>query len=126
MAKTFDLFIQTPSGAVTLNDERHIILKQETLQPFLHKQFSFQIYFPEEGEYTLYPAQVSVNNVIETFGQSKVIQVLSEFVSPSQEKTLQTVRDASNSEVLAFIKASHVTESTPWRVIAKKFEDEKF
>lgn len=126
VAKTFDLFIQTPSGAVTLNDERHIILKQETLQPFLHKQFSFQVYFPEEGEYTLYPAQVSVNNVIETCGQSKIIQVLSEFVSPSQEKTLETVQNASNSEVLAFIKASHLTKSTPWHVIAAKFQDVKF
>ncbi|MGE0085880.1 MAG: hypothetical protein AB7S75_15845 [Desulfococcaceae bacterium] len=119
------VLLRIPDGAMPLQKGFYTRGISLNLEPFSTRQMEYYFYFPETGEFPLYPAQVAENEKFITAADAFSFHVVKELTSLDTQSWEYISQNGDNGQVLDFIR-----HNNPHRLslekIAFRMKDKKF
>ena len=119
------VLLRIPEGAMPLQKGFYTRGISLDLEPFSTKQLEYYFYFPEPGEFPLYPAQIAENEKFITAADAFSFHVVKELTRLDTQSWDYISQNGDNAHVLDFIR-----KNNPHRIslekIAFRMRDKKF
>ena len=115
-----------PEGAIPLKSHEQTQILNVSIQAYNTRTFERVFYFPKEGKYQIYPANVSRNKTIIAKGAELPILPVGTTEPVSKKESLTNIlRSGSNSEVYNYLQTKNIFDENlfNWRQILWKLKD---
>ncbi|WP_367872344.1 hypothetical protein [Luteolibacter sp. Populi] len=126
--RRIDVLAQIPAGAIPLAGKPVTTSETYELKPYGVQNLELAFYFPQAGEYPLYPLQVSEGDTVLARGAGRVLKVAAEPPPADADSWPELARDATDESVLARLKTANLRtldlKLIRWRLHDRTFFDE--
>ena len=102
--RKLNLLLQVPMGAIPLQSGFYSKGRPQTLEPYSTSTFDYFFYFPEEGQYPIYPVQVASSKGHLSSGSKFVFKVVNELSATDKTSWAWISQNGTEKEVLAYLE----------------------
>lgn len=102
-----ELTLEIPEGSIPLNGDNFYTTKSFHLNPFETSSFTQDFYFPEGGEYNMYPATASQEGKLMRHASSFKLKVEPQAAKSSEPSLAELVSNLAFDQVAAKLRQSH-------------------
>ena len=104
----YQVLVEIPEGSIPVNTVEYTKSHTITLGTFSTKRIEYYFYFPKEGNYSLYPANISRNGIVVAVASNTNFEVLSEGKIKKLETIGQVLSQGSKQDILNFIEKKNI------------------
>lgn len=120
------LLIDIPEGAIPLRNHEETQISNISISAYSTLTFEREFYFPEEGQYRVYPANASRNRVIVAKSGQVEPVVVTRTERVNKKETLDNIlKSGTNEEVYEFLSSKNIFDGNQFdfRSIMWKLKD---
>lgn len=123
--RTFSILTQIPQGALPLEGGKFVKSHAIRLEPYSTQQIQYSFYFPNEGEFSHYGAQASIDGVHAAASPESKLKVLNAPEGQATDTWAYVSQWGTNAQVLAFLAAKNA-QLLDLEPIAFRMHDKEF
>lgn len=123
------LLIDIPEGSIPLKSHEETQILNFSLPAYSTKTFEREFYFPQEGTYSLYPANACKGLNISAKASPQTELIVAKTASTNNTETLDNIlRNGSDKVILDYLSTKNIFDSNifDFRLILWKLKDKEF
>ena len=124
----FQVLYEIPEGSLPIRQNEYTKSTTMTVNSFTTQTLNFFFYFPKNGNFKIYPANISRNGIVLAISKEKTFEVHNERISKQLETIDQILAQGSKEDILEFVKSKnlHNKEIFNFSNIYYLLKDKKF
>lgn len=103
--------MEVPEGAIPVNTIDYTKSYTVSLDPYTTRTFEYFFYFPAQGSYGVYPANVARSGTVVAVAKEGKFNVLQEKSSTSEDHLDDLLTRGSTEDILKFIETKNILNS---------------
>lgn len=104
----FQVLVEVPSGSIPVETVDYTKNHNITLDPYTTRTIEFYFYFPADGKFTVYPANVARFGSVVAVAQSQTFIVNRELTKSNLETMDEILSKGSKADIINFIATKNI------------------
>ncbi|MEP4079580.1 hypothetical protein [Haloferula sp.] len=123
--RRIDILAQIPAGAIPIGAKPPTLSDTRELKPYGVLTFEMAFYFPQPGEFSVYPMHIAEGDTILASAPTRTLRVRVDSIEEDRASWAVVARDGTNEEVLARLRSANL-HSTNLNLIRWRLRERAF
>ncbi|CAD8097055.1 unnamed protein product [Paramecium primaurelia] len=128
ISQTFQLLMEIPNGSIPVSTTFSTKTLTITLSPYQTQIQKYYFYFPKQGDFTIYPANISKLGKVIQIAKDKIFQVYDEKTKVNLENINEVLLTDNNQDIINYIENKNIFNSKLFnpKLLYHKFNNKVF